>query len=482
MWCHWHWHHMIPLALSMAHGTDACTGTSTSTKGHILTLNNHLNIIKAMVSMMAPSTSSYYHAHEKLMCPSNATFMLHMPISSCPHDTSMSVHMPPMNPLLSTIWTGTLVYIHFTILYWNREQTWRRYRGEHQWTALKTERKRYIAMIRKAKTHTLSSQIIDAGKDTKTLFSLIDTMTGSNKSNPLPSPLVMRNWPKNLPLFSWTKLEKIRDAIDAHPKFKPSRHNTSNSFDNFTMLVKDEVEKIIMSMPTKSCKLDVLPTKVLKEIIKPLLPLLTKIINLLLTEELFVKEWKVAIIHPLLKKLGLDLISKNYRPVSNLPFLSKVVEKCTLKQFIKHCDDNSLLPTYQSAYRKNYSGKTALVKLFDDLVWLMERQKVNLLEAIDLSATFDMVNHDILIDVLNTACNVGGKSLDWFKSYLYPGSCKVNISESFSRNQDLCLSVPHGSLCGQVLYNVYVTQWICMHICMLHMDAYQTYGVCNYCI
>ena len=86
-----------------------------------------------------------------------------------------------------------------------------------------------------------------------------------------------------------------------------------------------------MSMSTKSSKLDVLPTKVLKEIIKSLLPLLTKIINLLLTEGLFVEEWKVAIIHPLLKKLGLDLISKNYRPVSNLSFLSKVVERCTLK-------------------------------------------------------------------------------------------------------------------------------------------------------
>ena len=105
-------------------------------------------------------------------------------------------------------------------------------------------------------------------------------------------------------------------------------------------------------MPTKSCKLDVLSTKVLKDIITSLLPLLTKIINLSLTEGVFEEELKVAIIHPLLKKVGIDLISNNYRPVSNLPFLSKVVEKAALKQFCKHCNDNSLLPTYQSAYRK----------------------------------------------------------------------------------------------------------------------------------
>ena len=75
--------------------------------------------------------------------------------------------------------------------------------------------------------------------------------------------------------------------------------------------------------------------------------------------------------------------------------------------------------------------------------------------AIDLSATFDTVDHCILIDVLNTAFR--GKSLDWFKSYLYPRSCKVNIGESFSSNQDLCFSVPPGSLCGPVLYNAYVS-------------------------
>ena len=137
-----------------------------------------------------------------------------------------------------------------------------------------------------------------------------------------------------------------------------------------------------------------------------------------LTEGRFADEWKVAVIRPLLKKPGMEHICGNYQPVSNLPLLSKVVEKAALKQFIKHCDESSLLPYYQSAYRKNYSCETALVKLFDDILWLMEKQKVNLLVAINLSAAFDTVNHDILIKVLNMTFNVHGKSLDWFKSYL----------------------------------------------------------------
>ena len=163
------------------------------------------------------------------------------------------------------------------------------------------------------------------------------------------------------------------------------------------------------------------------------------------------------IIHPLLKKLGLDLISKNYRPVSNLSFLSKVVENCALKQFTKHCDENSLLLAYQSAYRKNFSCKMALLKLFDDLLWSMKQQKVNLPVAIDLSAAFDTVNQGIIIDMLNTVFSVRSKPLNWFKFYLYRRTCKVNIGESFSTNQDLCFSVPQGSLCGPVLYNADVS-------------------------
>ena len=73
------------------------------------------------------------------------------------------------------------------------------------------------------------------------------------------------------------KIRKIRDALNTHPKFKPFGQSSSKFFVSFTKLVEDEVEKIIMSMPTKSCKWDVLPTKVLKDTIKPFFPCLQKL-------------------------------------------------------------------------------------------------------------------------------------------------------------------------------------------------------------
>ena len=140
----------------------------------------------------------------------------------------------------------------------------------------------------------------------------------------------------------------------------------------------------------------------LKQALNGLLPTLTKIVNLSLSTATFAKSWKFASIKPLLKKIGLELIKSNYRPVSNLRFLSKLVEKCALKRFNCHCETNNLMPDYQSAYRNKYSCKTALLKIVNDLLWNMENRMVTPLVAIDPSAAFDTVDHSILLDVLST--------------------------------------------------------------------------------
>ena len=86
----------------------------------------------------------------------------------------------------------------------------------------------------------------------------------------------------------------------------------------------------------------------------------------------------------------------NYRLVSNLQFISKIVEKVTLDQFTHHCNSNNLLPNYLSAYRMYYSCETSLVKLVNDILWAMEKQLVMVVVILDLSKAFDHVDHDLL--------------------------------------------------------------------------------------
>ena len=163
----------------------------------------------------------------------------------------------------------------------------------------------------------------------------------------------------------------------------------------FQALTEDEVKHILLSMTSKSCEQDAVPTKLLKDILPSVIPIITNIVNISLTEGLYSYQWKTAIIRPLLKKSGLELIPSNYRPVSNLSFLSKVVEKAALNQFTRHCDAHRLMPDYQSAYQRYYSCETALVKLVNDLLWNLENQNITMLTAIDLSAAFDTVDHGV---------------------------------------------------------------------------------------
>ena len=163
--------------------------------------------------------------------------------------------------------------------------------------------------------------------------------------------------------------------------------------------MEDEVTKVIMSMASKLCKSDPVPTNLLKEILPQVIKPITKIINTSLELGVFASQWKVVIVKPLLKKMmGLELMTSNYCPVSNLPFLSKVLERCMVNQFTAHCDVNNLLPGYQLAYRRNYSCKTALINITNDCLWDMENQMVTAMVAIDLSAAFDTVDHAILLD------------------------------------------------------------------------------------
>ncbi len=128
----------------------------------------------------------------------------------------------------------------------------------------------------------------------------------------------------------------------------------------FKSLSTDEVKKLILKSSNKHCELDPIPNTLLRECIDEILPLLTKIINLSLHLGDIPNLLKKAIIKPLLKKLGIELINKNYRPVSNLTFLFKIIQRGIAKQLVDHLTNNNLMDNLQSAYREGNSTETAL--------------------------------------------------------------------------------------------------------------------------
>ena len=128
------------------------------------------------------------------------------------------------------------------------------------------------------------------------------------------------------------KITKIRQGLDIHPKYDPPYRQGLNHLEEFNRMGNDEVLSVIKSMAAKTCRRDPLPSSLFKDLAPHIIGIITELVNTSLTEGIFVNNWKTAIIKPLLEKLGLELIAKNSRPVSNLPFMSKLVEKCMLKQ------------------------------------------------------------------------------------------------------------------------------------------------------
>ena len=130
-----------------------------------------------------------------------------------------------------------------------------------------------------------------------------------------------------------------------------------------------------------------------KKILPSIIDLITDIVNKSMLGGQFPEEFKEALVKPLLKKINLELIKKNYRPVSNLAFLGKVIERCAAKQIIQHIENNGLMEPHQSAYRKHHSTETCLLKIKSDILEAMDKQMVTCVLLLDASAAFDTISH-----------------------------------------------------------------------------------------
>ena len=143
--------------------------------------------------------------------------------------------------------------------------------------------------------------------------------------------------------------------------------------------------KIVLESSNAPRRLDPVPTWLVKSCLDVLAPSVTEMVNLSPLRGCVPENWRTAVVIPLVKKPGLDLVYKNFRPVSNLPFIFKVVEKAALQQLLVHCEKSDPLPKFQSGFRKYHSTETALLKVQNDIVMSMDNTEVTLLVFLDLS-------------------------------------------------------------------------------------------------
>ena len=147
----------------------------------------------------------------------------------------------------------------------------------------------------------------------------------------------------------------------------------------------------------------------------------------------FPTELKTAIVRPSLKKPTLDSdVLGNYRPISNLGYVSKLIEKVVHKQLVEFIEKEKLFPKFQSAYRKFHSCETAVTKIHNDLLIMMDKKDNVVLLLLDLSAAFDTINHNILLRRLENMYGIKGTVIQWIRSYLSKRKLKVTINGAVS--------------------------------------------------
>ena len=261
--------------------------------------------------------------------------------------------------------------------------------------------------------------------------------------------------------FFDNKISKLCSSIPSHFMDEPNSsfpETNTLSLSKFEPCTETEIRKLILSSSNATCPLDVIPTKLIKSCLDALAPPITRLINLSLSEGIFPDTFKHAVVSPLLKKPSLpknDL--SNYRPISNLNFISKILEKVIYARLSKHIESFPSLSRFQSAYRKHHSTETALLRVQNDLNLAIERKHISALILLDLSAAFDTTDHNILLNRLNTSFGISNSALSLLTSYLSDRSQSINIGNEFSSKSPLSRGVPQGSVLGPLLFTLYTT-------------------------
>ena len=317
------------------------------------------------------------------------------------------------------------------------------------------EQKRVVShLIQQTREAFYNRKVEDCRGNQKALFRIVDNLlheknaiTGDNLSLSAEA----------MSVFFQEKIQKIwgelqtadrKDKMPASyatPTGPPLRH--------FEQATEEEVGRIVKSMSNATCTLDPIPTSFVKQHLPILLPTITGIVNSSISTGVVPSNLKTAMVVPRIKKTDLDADdAKNYRPISNLPFISKVIERVVSARIASHMETHQL---HQSAYKPGHSTETALLKVKNDILLSMESKCGALMVLLDLSAAFDTVCHDRLLQVLNERIGLQGTALLWFRSYLEQRTQSVSMGGSSAPAAALTQGVPQGSVLGPVLFSIY---------------------------
>ncbi|KAK3536301.1 hypothetical protein QTP86_002173, partial [Hemibagrus guttatus] len=329
---------------------------------------------------------------------------------------------------------------------------WKKSKLDTDLISYRTLLSKFSLDVTSAKTSFYKEKLETSAQDPRKLHNIFLSLLNP-PAPPSPSSLTAEDFAS----FYTEKIERICQTFTSLPT-SPTSHNQHSATPSLTQLstvAAEEVLQITRSCNPTTCPLDPIPSAMLQTISPDLLPFITTVINGSLTSGHVPTAFKKARVIPILKKPALDPSDiSNYRPVSLLSFLSKILERVVCNQLSDYLMQNNLLDPNQSGFKAAHSTETALLAVTEKLHAARSAKLSSVLILLDLSAAFDTVNHKTLLSTLRSL-GICGTAWEWFASYLDGCSYQVTWKGLTSAPRRLSTGVPQGSVLGPLLFSLY---------------------------
>ena len=331
------------------------------------------------------------------------------------------------------------------------------------WEHYKKARNSVTSRIRHVKRQFISNKIQTAGTSTKEIWQSLKYVVPGKKTNSQITSVTVDNEAisgKNLAdLFNHYFVNIGQNLDKANPNMNPrKRRNHATKVKSTFSFKPVEVEKVCDLLESLSIDRaagpDNIPAKLLKCVAPLIAPPLTFLINLSLKNGVIPSEWKEARVTPIHKGGSKDDIG-NYRPISVIPILGKIIEKVAYDQLQTYLTDNNILTNKQFGFRPKHSTQDALLNVTEKWFEFIDGGNVVGVVMIDLKKAFDTVNHKILIHKLKM-CGFDDHTLKWFGDYLSNRTQSTCVNGFVSDKENIKCGVPQGSLLGPLLFSLYV--------------------------
>ena len=300
---------------------------------------------------------------------------------------------------------------------------------------------------------------MDCGKDKKRLFAVTNSLLGKTQSSVLPTHLSNLEVATKFADFFKNKVKLITESFSSAtspPVCDHVQNICGKVLDAFSEVSPEYIQKLVRTMPSKYSDLDEIPAWLFKECFDCLSPVVSQIMNKSISTAIVSDCFKLAHVRPLLKKPDAETEDlSNFRPVSNLSFISKLLERVVAAQLEQHISSQAKHDKFQSAYRAHHSTETALVRVRSDIMDELDQGRIVILLLLNQSAAFDIVNHNILLERMQKTYGICGKALAWFQSYLSRRKQSVYIDGVSSAEYIQTTGVPQGQ---SRLLNIYRQQ------------------------